>query len=120
MKDLECLGGELEISSCTWSPADAACVAHELDAVVFCTQEAQHNVFAEGGLRLISTDGAPSTDGSGRLEIFRHGAWGSVCGLGLSSGSAVVACKQMGFSGGKTDTASDCGGTGAACPLPHI
>lgn len=120
MKDLECLGGELDISRCKWSPADGACAAHELDAVVFCTQEAHHAVFAEGTLRLLSADGAPSTDGNGRLEIFHSGVWGSVCGAGLSAGSAAVACKQMGFSGGQVGAAADCSGPGGNCPLPRI
>jgi len=124
MKDLECFGGELEISGCKWVPADDTCATHELDAVVFCLQETHRAFFTEGELRLMSTDGAPSADGKGRLEMFRSGDWGSVCGEGVTAVSAAVACKQMGFSGGQVDAVRvDCAGRGgyAACSSPpHI
>ena len=50
----------------------------------------------EGDLRL--TDSASShAQGAGRLEIYLHGEWGTVCvdGFGLTEGG--VACKQLGF-----------------------
>merc|ERR1719420_1281622 len=121
MKDLECSGGEIDISRCTWQQSDEACATHDLDSLVYCALESDHSIFAEGQLRLIAADGAPSADGNGRLEIFRAGAWGSVCGVGITAGSAAVACKQMGSSGGQVDaTSTACGGLGGACQEPHI
>ena len=50
-------------------------------------------------MRLISSDGSPSVDGEGRLEMLVSNTWSPICNEGFSDGSEVVACKQMGFSG---------------------
>ena len=50
-------------------------------------------------MRILASDGAPSLDGVGRLEMFLAGKWAPVCSEGFSDGAAVVACKSMGFSG---------------------
>merc|ERR1712050_310836 len=56
-------------------------------------------------------------DGSGVLEIFHGGSWGSVCAEGFAPGSADVACKQMGFSGGNVKaSASHC----SECAQPLV
>merc|ERR1712039_397369 len=87
------------------------------DVIVFCTSSKA--VYDEGSLRLLSKDGAPSVDGSGVLEMFHAGTWGSVCAEGFAPGSADVACKQMGFSGGNIKASSShCSGDG--CMPPHV
>ena len=50
----------------------------------------------EGDLRLDSSFSTNSFTG-GRLEIFLHGEWGTVCdnGFGLSEGN--TACRQLGY-----------------------
>jgi len=101
MKDLRCGGGELELSGCKWTAADESCSSHDMDAVVFCTVTTRTGVYADGTLRLVSHDGSPSINGAGRLDMFRAGVWGSVCSEGFTPGSAVVACKQMGFTSGQ-------------------
>lgn len=101
MKDLQCGGGELELSGCKWTAADEGCSSHAMDAVVFCTVATRTGVYADGTLRLMSHDGSPSIDGAGRLDMFRAGVWGSVCSEGFTPGSAAVACKQMGFTSGQ-------------------
>lgn len=50
-----------------------------------------------GALRIV---GGPNTT-TGRLEIFFNGLWGSVCDDGWSHAEADVACRQMGYAGGR-------------------
>merc|ERR1711879_982477 len=117
--NLECSGNELDISGCSWSPTSSTCNAHEEDVIMFCTLTSAKSVYDEGSLRLLSDDGAPSVDGSGVLEMFHAGSWGSVCAEGFAPGSADVACKQMGFSGGNAKASSShCSGDG--CVPPHV
>ena len=47
----------------------------------------------DGRLRLV--DGI--SPNRGRLEIFRNGLWGTVCGFHFDKADADVACRQMGF-----------------------
>lgn len=77
-----------------------------MDAIVYCTAESAPRVYSEGTLRLVSESGAPSIDGTGRLDMFHGGAWGSVCTEGFTPGSATVACKQMGFLSGEVPAGS--------------
>ena len=52
-----------------------------------------------GDLRI--SDG-PS-DKQGRLEVYRNGGWGAVCDDHFGNKGARVACKQMGYAGGRED-----------------
>merc|ERR1739844_408832 len=57
---------------------------------------------AEGSVRLLSADGAPSLSGDGIAEVFLGGAWSPVCGI--SAGAASVLCKTAGFAGTASGT----------------
>lgn len=96
MAALTCSGAELDIGECSFQSPSTSCLAHELDAIVFCGMNS-HSDFAEGQNRLIDVGGAPSLDGIGRLEVFHQGAWGPVCRSGFTLGAASVACKAMGY-----------------------
>jgi len=52
----------------------------------------------DSDVRILDGDGKISN--KGRLEIRSNGEWGTVCATGLSSVSANVICKQIGFNGG--------------------
>lgn len=99
MKGLSCAGGELAVADCHWLAPDAACADHASDSVVYCGNEKGASVVPAGSVRLMSHDGAPSFDGSGRLEVFAGGVWSPVCRDGFSAGAASVACAAMGFEG---------------------
>lgn len=99
MQGLSCTGGELSVMDCAWSQPDAACASHAADSVVYCGDAKGADVVPEGSARILSYDGAPSFDGSGRLEVFKAGEWAPVCRDGFSAGSASVACASMGFEG---------------------
>lgn len=51
---------------------------------------------------MLGPKGSPSTNGKGRIEIFKQRKWGSICSEGFVTKSADVACKQMGYDSGKT------------------
>ena len=94
-KDLTCSGGELDLMQCAWAEPTADCQQHGMDSVVYCG-DAGAGV-QEGSVRMLTSEGAPSIDGLGRLEMFWKGAWGPVCKDNFAGGG--VACKQMGFTG---------------------
>lgn len=110
MKNLRCQGGEMDVQECAWEQPDASC-GHASDAIVYCGRTGATGAPPEGSTRLLSHDGAPSIDGTGRLEVFRGGAWTAVCRAGFSSGAAAVACKAMGFAGVKPAPGSNACGT---------
>ena len=98
LKSLRCAGGELNVAECSFEAANAECVAHTLDSVVYCGLE-NTSPFADGAVRLVDGSGAPAlTLGSrttGRLDVFRasSGAWAPISKAGFGSGAAAVACK---------------------------
>ena len=77
------------------------CLSHGRDAVIFCGASSL-GAFPDGELRLVGSAGAPALPKeAGRLEVFLAAsqAWAPVCKLGFTSGSASVACKQVGYAG---------------------
>ena len=101
VKNLKCSGAELSVDECSSEEVDDLCLSHSSDAVVFCGMTSL-KAFSDGELRLVGGAGAPALPGeAGRLEMFRAASqvWAPVCKLGFTSGSASVACKQMGYSG---------------------
>jgi hypothetical protein len=112
----------VKVARCTWGVADESCRSHDLDSVVFCYHGA--GLQGEGGLRLIAGDGAPSMDGSGRLEIYKSGRWAPVCTEGFSDGGVSVACRQMGYAGASVQGVQRCvsikGENYCADVAPHI
>ena len=110
MKGLACTGGELSVMDCKWSLPDVACANHVADSLVYCGNAKGADVVPEGSARIISYDGAPSFDGTGRLEVFQAGAWAPVCRDGFSAGSASVACASMGYEGVVAAKAQACRG----------
>ena len=52
------------------------------------------NCFTAISLRL---QGPQSSNGTGRVEIFYHGEWGTICDDYWSFSDASVACRQLGY-----------------------
>ena len=53
-------------------------------------------------VRLAGPDNAPTTTGTGRLQVYKDGVWGPVAGSlsGNLTALTLVACKQMGYASG--------------------
>jgi len=111
MQGLSCEGGELSVMDCKWSQPDTACASHVSDSIVYCGNAQGAALVTEGSARIVSYDGAPAFDGSGRLELYTAGAWAPVCRDGFAAGAASVACASMGFEGVAVPKA-DCHGFG--------
>ena len=52
-----------------------------------------------GDLRLVQGTIADSTFTSGRLEIYVNGQWGTICDDFFDRNDALVACRELGFTG---------------------
>ena len=54
--------------------------------------------FSDESLRLVSSN-APTTTflSAGRLEIYKEGEWGTICGSGFGLTEARLACRHLGF-----------------------
>ncbi|XP_043535016.1 neurotrypsin isoform X3 [Chiloscyllium plagiosum] len=89
LDDVECTGNELHLDECKKSNWRQHNCEHAEDAGVSC------NPYADGAIRLIG--GRDSSEG--RLEIYRNGAWGTVCDDRWTDMNARVVCRQLGFSG---------------------
>lgn len=106
VKDLQCTGDEVDISECRWEEPGASCADHRGDTVVYCSNGDMTQ--PENSVRLLNAAGAPSINGTGRLEVYHEGQWGPVCAERFTRGSAQVACKQMGFDGVEAQPYSTC------------
>ncbi|XP_048472153.1 neurotrypsin [Rhincodon typus] len=89
LDDIECTGNELHLDECEKSNWRQHNCEHAEDAGVSC------NPFADGAIRLAG--GRDSSEG--RLEVYRNGAWGTVCDDRWTDLNARVVCRQLGFSG---------------------
>ncbi|XP_041031975.1 neurotrypsin isoform X2 [Carcharodon carcharias] len=89
LDEVECTGNELYLDECQKSNWRQHNCEHAEDAGVSC------DPFADGVIRLVG--GRDSSEG--RLEIYRNGAWGTVCDDRWTDLNAQVVCRQLGFSG---------------------
>ncbi|XP_033110872.1 scavenger receptor cysteine-rich domain superfamily protein-like [Anneissia japonica] len=86
MTHLKCTGREITILDCQYSrPIDDN---HDEDVGVICQPENTSDYH----VRL--TDGS---ENSGRVEIFLHGTWGSICDKNWILNDATVVCRNLGF-----------------------
>ncbi|KAM7394278.1 hypothetical protein PAMP_021091 [Pampus punctatissimus] len=89
LDEVRCTGNELTLDQCPKSSWGEHNCLHSEDAGVSC------NPLTDGTVRLVG--GAGSYEG--RVEVFYHGQWGTVCDDGWTDSNTQVVCRQLGYSG---------------------
>ncbi|XP_056891870.1 neurotrypsin isoform X1 [Takifugu flavidus] len=92
LDEVRCTGNELTLDQCLKSAWGEHNCLHSEDAGVSCSP------LTDGTVRLVG--GAVGHEG--RLEIFYHGQWGTVCDDGWTDWNTQVACRQLGYRLGET------------------
>ncbi|XP_008411857.1 neurotrypsin [Poecilia reticulata] len=92
LDEVRCSGNELTLEQCPKSTWGEHNCLHSEDAGVSCSP------LTDGTIRLAG--GAGSHEG--RLEIFYHGQWGTVCDDGWTESNSQVVCRQLGYRVGET------------------
>lgn len=93
-----CSGSEKSLFQCNMDDA-SNCVDHVDDVMVQCLQFSSNQVIPDGTIRIVDANGSPSTSGVGRLQMFYHGTFGSVCSEGWIKEAEHIACLELGYKG---------------------
>nr|XP_022333493.1 deleted in malignant brain tumors 1 protein-like [Crassostrea virginica] len=72
------------------------CHGDETD-VGYCTADLKKDNCRQKSVGVDCTDGMKARNTSGRVQIYRDGAWGEVCSDHLSDNEAKVLCSMMGY-----------------------
>ncbi|XP_022110410.1 deleted in malignant brain tumors 1 protein-like [Acanthaster planci] len=80
-----CLGSETNLQSCSHA---------RIGSHMNCNHSRDAGVECSPAVRLV--DGTSSSEG--RVEVFWHSTWGTICDDGWDLGDATVICRQLGFS----------------------
>ncbi|XP_049576030.1 neurotrypsin [Syngnathus scovelli] len=92
LDEVRCTGNELTVEQCLKSAWGEHNCLHSEDAGVSCSP------LTDGTVRLVG-----GTVGyEGRLEVFYHGQWGTVCDDGWTDSNTQVVCHQLGYRLGQT------------------
>ncbi|XP_057700240.1 neurotrypsin [Corythoichthys intestinalis] len=92
LDEVRCTGNELTVEQCSKSAWGEHNCLHSEDAGVSCSP------LKDGSVRLVGGTGGYE----GRLEVFYHGQWGTVCDDGWTDSNTQVVCRQLGYRLGQT------------------
>ncbi|XP_067665055.1 uncharacterized protein [Haliotis asinina] len=103
-----CIGNETRLQDCAVSTnlPSSCSSSYSKAAYVYCYND-------NTGVNLRLMNNGQISNSAGRVEVQIGGVWGSVCGYSLSSSSARVICKTLGYPDGSGQSTSTYGrGTG--------
>ncbi|XP_053547974.1 neurotrypsin-like isoform X2 [Bombina bombina] len=97
LDDVVCTGTEHSLVECAHSSWGQHDCSHSEDVGVRCLSDSNDIIREPSAPPVRLVDGESTKEG--RVEIFLHGEWGSVCDDGWTDDDAVVVCRQLGHRG---------------------
>ncbi|XP_028414251.1 uncharacterized protein LOC114537309 [Dendronephthya gigantea] len=88
LDEVACTGMEQNLTSCSYRESREHDCSHYEDAGVECVSTADITLRLQGSL---------SKNGTGRVEVFFNGQWGTICDDGWDFKDARVVCRQLGY-----------------------
>ncbi|XP_012583423.1 PREDICTED: neurotrypsin isoform X2 [Condylura cristata] len=96
LDDVRCLGKEASFLQCSRRPWGKHDCSHREDVGIACFPGIEGHRLSQGfPIRLM--DGENKKEG--RVEVFIHGQWGTICDDGWTDKDAAVICRQLGYKG---------------------
>ncbi|XP_072013340.1 scavenger receptor cysteine-rich domain-containing protein DMBT1-like [Amphiura filiformis] len=94
LDDVDCVGREERLESCTHRGWGASNCGHVEDVGIVCSVDGSTSP-NDGDLRLV--DAFDQIGSEGLLQVYYGGAWGTVCDDLFGEVDGTVACRQLGF-----------------------
>nr|XP_047916564.1 lysyl oxidase homolog 4 [Anser cygnoides] len=94
LDNVRCGGSESSLAECTHNGWGVSDCHHGEDTGVVCSGQRLHSG-PDPGLPVRLRAGAHA--GEGRVEVLRHGQWGTVCDKRWDLAAASVVCRQLGY-----------------------
>uniref|UniRef100_A0A8B9EJH4 protein-lysine 6-oxidase n=1 Tax=Anser cygnoides TaxID=8845 RepID=A0A8B9EJH4_ANSCY len=95
LDNVRCGGSESSLAECTHNGWGVSDCHHGEDTGVVCSGQRLHSGPDPAGLPVRLRAGAHA--GEGRVEVLRHGQWGTVCDKRWDLAAASVVCRQLGY-----------------------
>ncbi|XP_028407351.1 deleted in malignant brain tumors 1 protein-like isoform X2 [Dendronephthya gigantea] len=92
LSEVDCKGQENNIATCSHRRWGSHSCWRRQDVGVECTTKD----FTDTPV-LLRLQGPSSTNGVGRVEVFYHGYWGTICDYTWDMRDAMVVCRQLGY-----------------------